>query len=106
MQGGGVEMKNDANPMNPVQRLRDAPRCHAMAKSTGSRCKAPAVRGWRVCRVHGAGGGQPAGKAHPGYKHGLRSREFVEMRKLVSQLGRDAKRRVASLALATVSLLI
>ena len=106
MQGGGVMAKTDANPVNPVQRLRDARRCTATSKRTKLPCQAPAVRGWRVCRFHGAGGGQPAGKAHPGYKHGLRSREFVEMRKLVSQLGRDAKRRVASLALATVSLLI
>ena len=24
-------------------------------------CKAPAVRGWKVCRYHGAGGGAPVG---------------------------------------------
>ena len=83
--------KPDVNPMNPVQRLRDAPRCRATSKRSRLPCKAPAVRGWRVCRFHGAGGGQPKGSAHPMYKHGLRSQKFVAMRKLVSQMGRDAK---------------
>ena len=53
--------KSDANPKSPVQRLREAPRCHARAKSTGERCKCPAVSGWCVCRVHGARGGHAAG---------------------------------------------
>lgn len=80
--------KSDAKPMSPVQRLRDAPRCHAKAKSTGERCKAPAVNGWAVCRVHGAGGGAPRGKAHWNWKHGGRSLEAVEMRRLVNALAR------------------
>lgn len=54
-------------------------------------CKAPAVRGWGVCRVHGAGGGAPRGKAHPNYKHGIRSREYVDMRKAVNNLIREEK---------------
>lgn len=82
--------KTDTNPMNPVQRLRDAPRCHARAKSTGERCKCPAVRGWRVCRVHGAGGGHAAGSGHPQWKHGERSQEVVEARLLVGLLTRLA----------------
>ena len=43
--GGGLNMKSDANLTDPTKRLRDAPRCHAKAKSTGGRCKAPAARG-------------------------------------------------------------
>ncbi len=82
-------MKSDANPIDPAQKLRDAPRCTAKAKSTGQRCKAPAVRGWRVCRVHGAGGGAPRGKANPNYRHGMRTKEWTEMRKLVNELVRD-----------------
>ena len=66
---GGLRMKSDGNPMDPTQRLRDAPRCSARAKSTGQRCQCPSKRGWRVCRVHGAGGGAPRGKAHPNYLH-------------------------------------
>ena len=110
MQGGGVEMaKTDANPVNPVQRLQRRAQMPLLHGEDGLGIAAARLRRCEggVCAAsHGAGGGQPAGKAHPGYKHGLRSREFVAMRKLVSQLGRDAKRRVASLALATVSLLI
>jgi len=37
-------------PMND-----DAKRCTATAKSTGERCQNPAVKGWDVCRMHGAG---------------------------------------------------
>ena len=54
-------MKQDGNPMHPAQRLLLAPRCTARAKRTGSTCKAPAVRGWSVCRMHGAHGGAPSG---------------------------------------------
>ena len=84
-------MNSDANPIDPVQRLRDEPRCHAKAKSTGEQCKAPAVRGWGVCRVHGAGGGAPCGKAHPNYKHGVRSKEWVETRKQINALVREMR---------------
>ena len=35
--GGGVAMeKSDANPIDPVQRLREAPGCHAKAKAKGA----------------------------------------------------------------------
>ena len=61
------------NLMCPVDRLRSAPRCHAAAKRTGKRCQGPSVKGWRVCRFHGAHGGAPRGKRHPNYKHGLRT---------------------------------
>jgi hypothetical protein len=89
---GGVAMeKSDANPIDLAQRLRDAPRCHAKAKSTGERCNAPAVRGWAVCRVHGAGGGAPSGEAHWNWKHGARSSEMVELRRLTNELARIAR---------------
>jgi hypothetical protein len=45
--------------------LRDAQRCTATAKSTGERCKNPAVQGYTVCRMHGAGSpkkGKPGGR--------------------------------------------
>ncbi len=79
-------MESDANPMS---KAHAAPRCTAKSKRTGKRCKGPAVRGWAVCRFHGAGGGQPAGKANPQWKHGLRSREQVESRKLITKLARQ-----------------
>lgn len=84
-------MKSDGNPIDPVQRLRDAPRCSATAKSTRQRCRNPSKQGWNVCRLHGAGGGAPSGPAHPNYKHGLRTREMEEVRRLVSILSREAR---------------
>ena len=84
-------MKSQGNPKDPTQRLRDAPKCCATSKRTGGRCKAPAVRGWRVCRMHGAGGGQPAGKEHPNYRHGLRTKQMEEVRRLASFLSKEAR---------------
>ncbi len=46
---------------------------------------------WRVCRMHGAGGGHPAGPSHPRWVHGLRSREWTEMRKAVNELVREGR---------------
>ena len=45
----------------------------------------------RVCRVHGAGGGHKAGPSHPQWKHGMRSVDMVELRRLSSYLNRAAK---------------
>ena len=84
-------MKTDANPISPAQRLQDAPRCHAKAKSTGQLCKAPAVNGWAVCRVHGAGGGAPQGPRNGVWKHGVRSNEVADIRRLGAELAREAR---------------
>ncbi len=84
-------MKSDKNPINPVQRLRNAPRCRAKAKSTGQRCQCPSKHGWNVCRLHGAGGGHKAGPTHPAYQHGLRAREWTEMRKEINDFARFAR---------------
>ncbi len=77
--------KSDANPM---RNAHAAPRCTAHSKRTGEPCRAPAVRGWNVCRMHGAGGGAPRGKAHGSYRHGGRTREAVKARKMVNALVR------------------
>jgi hypothetical protein len=87
-------MKNDSNPKDPTQRLRDAPRCTATAKRTGQSCQAPAVRGWRVCRIHGAGGGAPPGPTHPNYRHGLRSREMHIVRQMISGLSKNTRKKI------------
>ena len=81
-------MESDANPM---RKAHSAPRCHAKAKTTGNRCKAPARRGWKVCRMHGAGGGHSPGKDHPSWKHGVRSREWIEARREINELVREAR---------------
>ncbi|AML51796.1 hypothetical protein RC74_11425 [Falsihalocynthiibacter arcticus] len=35
---GAVVLKSDHNPIDPVEKLRNAPRCAAKTKSTGKRC--------------------------------------------------------------------
>lgn len=81
-------MEDGDNPMNAAN---NAPRCTAKSKRTGERCNGPAVIGWHVCRFHGAGGGHPAGKAHPSWKHGMRGREWIEMRRQINELVREAR---------------
>lgn len=84
-------MKQDGNPTSPTKRLQDALRCKAKAKRTGDRCRCPAVTGWAVCRVHGARGGAPDGTANGNWKHGGRSREVAEIRRIGAELSRQAR---------------
>lgn len=72
--------------MQPAQRLNSAVRCSARSKRSGKPCKAPAVNGWTVCRMHGAGGGAPSGKANGQWKDGRLSKAAVAIRRLVSAL--------------------
>jgi hypothetical protein len=44
---------------NIPQQDSQALRCHAKSKRSGLQCQAPAIRGYAVCRMHGAGGGAP-----------------------------------------------
>jgi hypothetical protein len=76
---------------NPMHRAQTAARCRAHSKQTGLPCMAPAVRGWRVCRMHGARGGAPRGKAHGQYRHGARTIEANDAKRLVSALARLAR---------------
>lgn len=94
-------MKPHDNPMRPdqgpAQRLAKAPRCRAMAKTTRHRCKGPAVTGWQVCRMHGAGRGAPSGPANGRWRHGKRSRSAEALRRALADLVAEA--RNAALAL-------
>jgi hypothetical protein len=81
-------MKGDDNPM---QSAHAAPRCCAKSKRTGQPCRAPAVRGWRVCRMHGAGGGHCSGRDHPSWKHGMRAKEWIDERRMLNELVREAR---------------
>jgi hypothetical protein len=79
------------NPTSPVERLRKASRCHAKAKRAGQTCRCAAVKGWRVCRVHGARGGAPRGPKHGNYRHGERTREALETKRAMGALLRDVR---------------
>ena len=81
--GGGYEKEMSINPMHEAQA---APRCTAKSKRTGKPCHAPAVRGWKVCRMHGARGGAPEGKRNGNCRHGARSKETIALWKFIKSL--------------------
>jgi len=81
-------MKDDGNLM---RKAHAAPRCTAKSKRTGEQCKGPAVKGWPVCRLHGAGGGHGAGPSHPSWRHGMRSRKWIEARAEINALVRQTR---------------
>ncbi len=74
--------------------FQTAPRCTATSKRTGKPCQAPAVRGWSVCRFHGARGGGPKGERNGMYRHGLFSQEAVKERRLVNDLIRQVRETI------------
>jgi hypothetical protein len=78
--------------MNLVQRMSTAPRCSATSKRSRQRCRAPAVRGWSVCRFHGARGGAPKGKANGAWRDGRFASETVALRRHCLALMRYARR--------------
>lgn len=51
-----------------------AQQCKAIAKSTGERCKNPAVKGYNVCRMHGAGSPKKGRAGGRPIEHGLYSK--------------------------------
>lgn len=85
LEQGGVAVKSDAYPMHCAKR------CDAKSKRTGLPCGSPAVRGWNVCRMHGARGGAQPGSAHPNFQHGERSEKATALRRYINALGRDAR---------------
>jgi hypothetical protein len=82
--------------MNAVYPFQKSPRCSATSKRTKKRCMAPAVKGWAVCRFHGAGGGAPKGEANGSYKHGLYTQEAKAERRWVSDLLRQCRKAIGT----------
>jgi hypothetical protein len=74
-----------------TSRLNKAPRCHARSKRSGLPCKAPAVTGYRVCRMHGARGGAPEGKHNGNYRHGQATNGARRRMAKLNYLGRMLK---------------
>ena len=78
----------EAGPMRrEPDSLRNAPRCHARTRS-GKSCRSAAVKGKRVCRMHGGarGSGGPMGEANGSYEHGGWTHESVALRLEASRL--------------------
>ena len=85
-------MKNEL-----VNLMNHAPRCSARSKRSGQSCKAPALRGWKVCRFHGARGGAPKGQSNGRYVHGQFTCQAVEQRQALALLIRMARQSAAEL---------
>ncbi len=76
--------------------MHQASRCHAKSKQSGLQCRAPAVRGHSVCRMHGAAGGAPKGNRNA-LKHGASSAETLALRKEVQAVARLARETMAEI---------
>ncbi len=81
----------------PPYGFEQAPRCTATSKRSGLPCRAPRVRGWNVCRFHGARGGAPVGERNGMYRHGESTNSARTERHKFAELMREAR---AGLALA------
>lgn len=73
-----------------------ASRCQAKSKRSGVCCKNPAVKGHKVCRMHGAGGGPPKGNKNA-LKHGQYSRATIEATRLLNAINRLARKTLGEL---------
>jgi len=82
---------------NPPCDIKSLPRCQAKAKSTGKRCGNVAVKGKRVCRLHGGLSTGPRTKEgllrsrKASWKHGLYSAELINLRKFINQVARESR---------------
>ena len=102
---GGVTKKNEERPQvpwllkggNKPLDLRSLPRCLATAKSTRKRCGNPAMKGKRVCYIHGGKSpGAPKGNQHA-LKHGYYMAEAIAERRYMRSLIKRSKDLVAEL---------
>jgi hypothetical protein len=72
--------------------MAKAPRCGARTRA-GHSCRQAAVRGRTRCRMHGGakGSGGPRGHRNGNYRHGIWTRESVEIRKNMRAKIRELK---------------
>ena len=85
--GGETEIK--PNPMSPVWRLRQAPRCGARTRQ-GTACRQPAMKGKTRCLRHGGKSpGAPKGERNGSYRTGVHTQEMKALRRLLRAARRD-----------------
>ncbi len=90
-----MEKSGSDQPHVPYAFLK-APRCTATSKRSGSPCRAPRVRGWSVCRFHGARGGAPVGARNGKFQHGAFTVRALDERRTLADLIRESRALVAS----------
>jgi hypothetical protein len=72
-------------------RLQAAPRCKAYGRRKKVQCGGPAMRGKRVCRMHGAKGGAPKGERNGAYRTGYYTAEAKAYRREYRDLMRQLR---------------
>ena len=93
-------MKSGRQPYRPDWKsalgyAQAAPRCRARCRRSKLPCRAPAMRGRPVCRVHGGKGGAPKGKANGAYRTGHYTAEAKAERRQMRALIREVRRWLA-----------
>lgn len=73
--------------------FNNAPRCGAKSRRNNGRpCRAPAVRGKRVCRMHGGGKGSGGQRANQNrLVHGRYTKEAKALRRNIKEILRESK---------------
>lgn len=92
-EGVGAESEHQAHGLTgAVWSMRQAPRCGARTRA-GTACQSPAVTGKKRCHKHGGakGSGAPEGPANGRYRHGMRSREHLDTRRLVREMIQESR---------------
>src|SRR5271165_2542901 len=92
--GEGRTKKRRNNPM--LLDMHRASRCHARSKRSGLQCRAPAVRGHEVCRMHGAGGGARKGNRNA-LKHGEHTASARALNREIRALARMVSDTMAAI---------
>jgi hypothetical protein len=96
--GGCQRNRSQPHEMKRRYAFQKAPRCSATSKRSGQPCQAPAVRGWTVCRFHGARGGAPKGRANGACLHGLYTAKAADERQQLRGLLAMVRETVAGIS--------
>ena len=107
--GVGVKINNKKQPQEkwilnngdkPLD-LRTLPRCNAKAKSSGKRCGNPAMKGKKVCYLHGGKSkGAPIGNRNA-LKHGNFTAEAFKRRYYLRMLLKQSKVLIKEIGVST-----
>jgi len=83
---------------NPPCDLALLPRCNAMAKTTGVRCKQAAMKNGKCYWHGGASTGPPLGNMNS-FKHGMYTKESLERQKNTRQLLKTCREALNNICL-------
>lgn len=77
--------------------LANVPRCKARSKQSGQKCQGFCVKGFSVCRMHGARSNPRRGPEHGRYRTGFYTQEALAERRALADTIRQARAGVAML---------